>query len=62
MALSRRADLVTAQLPWCGGIVLFDRVGSVADERDLHGDERIVSERGQPPQVPEIRAQASPFD
>jgi hypothetical protein len=44
------------------GIVLFDRVGSVADERDLHGDERIVSERGQPPQVPEIRAQASPFD
>ena len=35
----------------CRAIVLFDRVGSGADERDSNGDERVVSERGHGPQV-----------
>ena len=36
---------------WCRAIVLFDRVGSGYDERDLNGDERIVTELGHGPQV-----------
>ena len=31
--------------------MLFDRVGSGYDERDLNGDERIVTELGHGPQV-----------
>lgn len=36
-------------LCWCRAIGLFARVGRVADERDLNGDERIVTERGHGP-------------
>lgn len=35
----------------CRAIVLLDHVGSVAGERDLVGDERIVAERGHGLQV-----------
>jgi hypothetical protein len=36
---------------WRRGIVLLDRVGGVADERDLNGSERIATGRDHGPQV-----------
>lgn len=44
-------DIVTAQRLVVSGIVLFDRIGGIADERDLNGGEKIVTERGHGPQV-----------
>ena len=38
---------------WCRAIVLSDRVGSGAEERDSNGDEKIVTEHGHGPQVAE---------